>query len=290
MFTMIETGLRGVDLLTPIPVGGDVLIFGEPKTGHRLLGTDIAWRLDHHPHQPFHAVVLIDPNLPDADAVAEEFKEGASPTKQVLITSSISQFDIQNLRNQRDRQRHDVIFAVSNDSRFINTFRQAILSERNRSGPDRSMTSFVITESENTGLFDATMFCSQIVSSQVVLPGLDVRRSSSSILSSDLISDRHRQLAVRVRSILHEVIENLYPGAVNDDNWFFNTDANGRAAAQLLCFLSQPLFVAEPYTGLKAAHFDLESTLISYEVILDGRFSELSPRNFRFINELPKIS
>lgn len=42
---IVETGLKAVDLFVPIPLGGDVLLSGEPHAGVRVLGTKLTLRL-----------------------------------------------------------------------------------------------------------------------------------------------------------------------------------------------------------------------------------------------------
>ncbi len=74
--TVIPTGLRGIDLFVPLPVGGDILLTGDPRAGARVLGNELVYRMANLPEQPTVPLVFFDPNLPQFDAARQELIEG----------------------------------------------------------------------------------------------------------------------------------------------------------------------------------------------------------------------
>ena len=139
------------------------------------------------------------------------------------------------------------------------------------------------------GDFDAQLISSRVLAQESIYPAVDTRRTSSNLMKSEAITEDHRILAARIKKGLDETIENLYQGAVNDANWFFNTDPDGRSWVQLLCFLSQSYFVGEPYTGLKAAFISPFQSLEAMESILAGDLVNVPAHHFRFKNSLNEI-
>ncbi len=283
---LIETGLRAIDLLAPLPAGGDVLITGDPKSGVRLLGTELAVRLATLPAKPFHTIVYLDPTLPEADKVLAEFAEASPALTSVFLVREVTSSDLSSHRAARSGQTRDAVMAVATSPRFVHGFRQAVRFERSKTDAG-ALTALVACEERLPGPFDVTLTCSRAIAAEAIFPALDTRMTVSSASSDRGLGDRHRKTADEVRFAVSEVIENLREGAINDETWFFNTDPGGRAAVQLLCYLSQPYFVAEPYTGLKAAFIPVADTLSGFEAILGGRLANIQPGSFRFRNSLP---
>jgi F-type H+-transporting ATPase subunit beta len=48
-------------------------------------------------------------------------------------------------------------------------------------------------------------------------------------------------------------------------------------------FLSQPMFVAEPFTGREGKYVKLEDTIRGFQEILDGRHDELPEQAFYMV-------
>lgn len=287
MSGIIETGLRGVDLLVPLASDSDGLVCGDLRSGVRILGTEIALRLASLPVDPFHVVIYLDSGLAEVDKVVAELHDAALFLKSVHVVDAVSSLLLQRHRAERQDRKRDAVFAVSSSLRFLHGFRQTIHFERSDSGAGVPLNSFSVSEETVPGDFEAKLVCSRAVAVEAIYPAIDTRKSVSTASASNAIGQHRRKTADQVRLAINEVIENLYEGSINDDNWFFNTDPGGRAAVQLLCFISQPYFIAEPYTGQKGAFVPVNQAVSNFEAILAGHLAHLMPRNFRFRNSLP---
>jgi F-type H+/Na+-transporting ATPase subunit beta len=280
---LIETGLRAIDLFAPVSYDTDVLLTGQPHSGIKILANELAYRLAK---QTVHVAIYVDSSMIESDKAWQELQEYSQVLKHTYICSDISHRDIQSHRQAPESSAHDAIFAVASSPRFIDTFRQAIRTERQLSTSNRTLTTFLVAENFPKEGYTDCLFSSQVIAKEAIYPALDPRHSTSSGLAR-ITDSRRRRLAEQARLAVSEVIENLYEGAINDPNWFFNSDPRGRLAVQLFCYLSQPYFVAEPYTGNPAKFVSQVECLASLDTILSGRLVDLPAKNFRFRNELP---
>ena len=284
---IVETGLKAVDLFVPIPLGGDVLLSGEPHAGVRVLGTELAFRLANSPRQPFRVIMFLDSELDDLENVCKELRETLPMVKQIFIAPVVTAEDIRQQRVQASVFKQDALFAISKNARFLHEFRQAVKSDRQSSQSAASLTTFTVTESLSPEGFEAKLISSSLLAKEAVYPALDLRHSFSSASSLPGVKARRQRVANSVRTAVVEVLENLHPGALNDESWSFNADPAKRAAVQAIRFMSQPYFTAEPYTGLKSANVPVADTIKNFEAILSGRFLDRPPRSFQFQNALP---
>ena len=95
---------------------------------------------------------------------------------------------------------------------------------------------------------------SRKVAEQGIRPAVDLIRTSSSLLSPDIVGARHYNLSVRVQALLqkHETLKNII--AIIGENELSPTDRGDFAKArELITFFSQDMFVAESIAG-KMAH------------------------------------
>ncbi|MEG2882527.1 MAG: F0F1 ATP synthase subunit beta, partial [Christensenella sp.] len=54
-------------------------------------------------------------------------------------------------------------------------------------------------------------------------------------------------------------------------------------------FLSQPMFVAEVYTGIKGKYVPLSSTIKSFKAILDGEVDDLPEQAFYMVGDIEEV-
>ena len=58
-------------------------------------------------------------------------------------------------------------------------------------------------------------------------------------------------------------------------------------ARKLRNYFSQPMFVAEPYTGIPGQFVKVEDVLNDVENILSGKYDDIDESNFLFIGKVP---
>lgn len=282
----LDTGLRAIDLFAPVPLGGDVIVSGEPKSGGRILGTELALRLSRLSGRPPKVVAFLDAAVPDADDYEAEFKE-AVPGVELLRVPSVSVEMLKPRLSHRPFSLGNAVFAFSHEPWFLEGFLRAVKAGR-ESSIFTKLTSFVVTEAPFAGSFDARLHTLRALAAEAIYPALDVTTSTSKAIGLDRHAPGHVRVAQMAREAIARVVADLAPGAVKDGDWSYRTDPEKRPALQALLFLSQPCFCAEAYTGMSAAVVPLADTVKQFQAILEGRCREIDPLLFRFRNALPE--
>lgn len=116
---------------------------------------------------------------------------------------------------------------------------------------------------------DSVIVLSRTVAEQGIRPAVDLIRTSSSLLSPDIVGDRHYLLSLQVQSMLekYEQLKNII--AIIGENELSPQDRSDYAKAKkLIEFFSQNLFVTEVLNGNKGERFTREDTLKGVEEIL----------------------
>jgi F-type H+-transporting ATPase subunit beta len=104
---------------------------------------------------------------------------------------------------------------------------------------------------------DSTIVLSRKVAEEGIRPAVDLVSTSSSLLSADIVGDRHYVLSVQVQALLQKY-ESLSPA----------DRADYAKAKKLVNYFSQSMYVMEDLNGIKGEHFLLEDTLKGIEEII----------------------
>lgn len=279
-----ETGLRIIDLLTPICPGSDVLFTGDEKSGAMLLGLEVAVRL----HAPNNRVfVYFDSKLDELEERCKEFREFLPSAKGMAIDGIAESEMTQDLKSVAEPI--DVTLCVlSRRSRLLDDFHQCVKNCRSSVGQHRHLriTSLAMTYEYRPTGFDTVVSCSSQVARSAIYPALHPKHCTS---TSDALADaKTRNVSSASAAAINRVIDNLYDGAMSDENWQFGKDLNNIPALQAYNFMSQPFVTAEPYTGLIGAKVPFKQTVQEFQSILAGHFAHIAPRGFLYKNTLPQ--
>ena len=124
---------------------------------------------------------------------------------------------------------------------------------------------------------DSVLVLSRAVAETGIRPAVDILQTTSSLLTPQIVGDRHYQLAGRVQAIMekYESLKNII--AIVGENELSPADRSDyQNAKKLVDFFSQDFAVAEHLTGKKGQYFSREQTLAGIEAILDGKQTEES--------------
>ena len=116
---------------------------------------------------------------------------------------------------------------------------------------------------------DSTIVLSRQVAEQGIRPAVDLIRTSSSLLSPDIVGERHYVLSVQVQSLLqkYESLKGII--AIIGENELSPTDrAEYAKAKKLIQYFSQNLNVVEDQTAIPGETFTREQTLKGVEEII----------------------
>lgn len=116
---------------------------------------------------------------------------------------------------------------------------------------------------------DSTIVLSRQVAEQGIRPAVDLIRTSSSLLSPDIVGLRHYNLSVEVQAILQKYESLRRIIAIIGENELSTSDrADFNKARNLINFFTQHTHVTEALTGIKGEYVKKEDMLKGVEQIL----------------------
>jgi F-type H+/Na+-transporting ATPase subunit beta len=124
---------------------------------------------------------------------------------------------------------------------------------------------------------DSVLVLSRTVAENGIRPAVDLLRTTSSLLTPQIVGERHYKLAGRVQAIMqkYESLKNII--AIVGENELSPADrADYQSAKKLIDYFSQDFAVAEHLTGKPGQFFTREQTLQGIEDILSNKPPEPS--------------
>jgi F-type H+/Na+-transporting ATPase subunit beta len=128
---------------------------------------------------------------------------------------------------------------------------------------------------------DATTELSRQIAALGIYPAVDPLASTSSILSPEVVGDRHYTVARRVQEILQRFRELQDIIAILGLDELAEEDRITVARARKIQrFLSQPFYVAEVFTGIEGQFVPVAETVESFEALVKGDLDEVPEQAF----------
>ena len=128
---------------------------------------------------------------------------------------------------------------------------------------------------------DATISLERSLAAQGLYPAVDPLSSSSRILQPDIVGEDHYSVARRVQQTLQrykdlqDIIAILGVEELSEEDKI--TVARARKIQR---FLTQPMFVAEQFTGIPGRYVRIEETIRGFRMILDGELDDIPEQAF----------
>jgi len=137
---------------------------------------------------------------------------------------------------------------------------------------------------------DATVVLSRQAASQGLYPAVDPLESGSRLLTPKVVGETHYQIASQVRETLaryqelRDVIAILGMEELAEEDRLLV-----QRARKIQRFLTQPFFVAEPFTGRKGVFVPITETLRGFRMILDGEMDKIPERFFYMTGTVDQV-
>jgi F-type H+/Na+-transporting ATPase subunit beta len=137
---------------------------------------------------------------------------------------------------------------------------------------------------------DATTVLSRALTEKGIYPAVDPLDSTSTILSAQVVGDRHYNVARQVQQVLQrykdlqDIIAILGMDELSEDDKL--TVARARKIEK---FLSQPFHVAETFTGTPGAYVELKETIQGFEEILQGKHDSVPEQAFHLVGTIDDV-
>ncbi|MCE5344264.1 MAG: F0F1 ATP synthase subunit beta [Eubacteriales bacterium] len=175
------------------------------------------------------------------------------------------------------------------------------LEERIASTNDGSITSVQaiyvpaddLTDPAPSAIFshlDATTVLSRSISEIGIYPAVDPLDSTSRILDPLVVGQEHYSVAMRVQEALQryrelqDIIAILGMDELSDEDQKIVLRAR-----RLQRFLSQPMFVAEVFSGIPGSYVKLADTIASFKSIVNGEVDNLPEDAFYMVGNLDDV-
>ncbi len=134
---------------------------------------------------------------------------------------------------------------------------------------------------------DATIALERSIAEKAIYPAVDPLSSGSRILDPNIVGEEHYKIAREVQRILQrykdlqDIIAILGIDEISEEDKVIVSRA--RKAEQ---FFSQPMYVAERYTGIPGAYVRIEDTIEGFRQILSGELDDLPEQAFHMVGTI----
>jgi F-type H+/Na+-transporting ATPase subunit beta len=134
---------------------------------------------------------------------------------------------------------------------------------------------------------DATIALERSISEKGIYPAVDPLGSTSRILDPSIVGDEHYNTTREVQRVLQrykdlqDIIAILGIDELSEDDKLIVARAR-----KIERFFSQPMFVAEQFTGLPGRFVPLKDTVRGFREILDGKHDELPEQAFMMVGTI----
>jgi F-type H+-transporting ATPase subunit beta len=134
---------------------------------------------------------------------------------------------------------------------------------------------------------DAFIVLSRPISEKGIYPAIDPLDSSSRALDRTVVGDEHYDTATRVQEILQrykdlqDIIAILGMDELSDEDKLVV-----QRARKVERFLSQPMNVAEAFTGQPGVYVRVEETIKGFQEIIEGKHDELPEQAFYMVGTI----
>jgi F-type H+-transporting ATPase subunit beta len=134
---------------------------------------------------------------------------------------------------------------------------------------------------------DATIALERSIAEQSLYPAVDPLGSTSRILDPHIVGDEHYDVAREVQRILQrykdlqDIIAILGIDELSEEDKLVVARAR-----RIQRFLSQPMFVAEQFTGREGRYVTIDETVRGFREILDGQHDDLPEQAFYMVGTI----
>lgn len=137
---------------------------------------------------------------------------------------------------------------------------------------------------------DATTNLERRISDKGIFPAVDPLTSTSRILDPQIVGEEHYQVARGVQQVLQrykdlqDIIAILGMDELSDED-----KLTVSRARKIERFLSQPMFVAEQFTGSPGKYVPIQETVRGFKEILEGKHDELPELAFYMVGSMDEV-
>ncbi len=137
---------------------------------------------------------------------------------------------------------------------------------------------------------DATIALERSIADRGLYPAVDPLASTSRILDPQIVGEEHYAVAREVQRVLQrykdlqDIIAILGVEELSEEDKLIVSRAR-----KIERFFSQPMFVAEQFTGLEGRYVTLRETVSGFQEILEGKHDALPEQAFYMVGKIDEV-
>lgn len=137
---------------------------------------------------------------------------------------------------------------------------------------------------------DSTITLERSIAEKGIYPAVDPLASTSRILDPNIVGDEHYEIARGVQKVLQrykdlkDIIAILGIDELSDEDKLIVARAR-----KIERFLSQPMFVAEKFTGQEGKYVPISETIRGFLEILEGKHDSLPEQAFYMVGNIDEV-
>ncbi|WP_421384928.1 hypothetical protein ACOJQI_09200 [Bacillus salacetis] len=275
---MVETGIKVVDLFCPIVKGGKVGFVARAQMGQLVLLNELIVRLQE---KNFKMVfVEADSTVPDVVEAKEACDHICKNTGEV--------FEL--LKKFEDKE-NAVIIA---DRAIVKSGDLFSMNERFEQEGFPEITTFLYDPSGEAvdaddpyGPLDTLIPFDYDLATRQMYPAIQPVKAASTLLEDALLDNNHLSIQRRAKKLLRRYREiRVLVNNIGEERIPETEIELYHRGQRLEAFLTQPFYVAEPFTNKKGEYVTVETTLNGVQKIIDGGADSLSPDQLKYTGKL----
>jgi len=327
--TILETGLKVLDLLCPYSRGGKVGLFGGAGVGKTVLMQELIHNIAIE-HSGLSVVAGVGERTREGNDLYNEMKESGVLENTVLVYGQMNESPGARMRVAlsaltmaeffRDREGQDVLLFIDNIFRFVQAGSEVSallgrmpsavgyqptlstemgqLQERitsTKRGAITSIQAIYVPADDLTDPAPATAFShldsktvlDRSISALGIYPAVDPLASTSRMLDPLVVGEEHYKVARDVQQILqrYKELQDII-AILGMDELSKEDKITVNRARRVRNFLSQPLSVAQQFTGIPGRYVTREETVRSFKALLEGKYDHLPEQAFMFVGTI----
>ncbi len=327
--SMLETGIKVIDLVSPFARGGKIGAYGGAGVGKTVIILELIHNIARV-HQGFSVFAGVGERSREGNDLWNEMKESGVLDNATLVFGQMNEppgvrariglTGLTMAEYFRDTEGQDVLLFIDNIYRYILAGMEVsallgrmpsavgyqptlatemgALEERITSTSKGSITSvqaIYVPADDYTdpgivatfGHLDAIISLERSIAEQGLYPAVDPLASNSRILDPQVVGEEHYRVARAVQAILQryrdlqDIIAILGVEELSEEDKV----TVGRAR-RLQRFLSQPMNVAEAFTGREGRYVPVADTVRGFAEILEGKHDDLPEQAFYMVGAI----
>src|SRR5919201_1783049 len=285
--TVLETGIKVIDLVAPVRRGGKVGIFGGAGVGKTVIIQELIASIARE-HGGYSVFSGVGERTREGNDLYYEMMESGVIDKTALVFGQMNEppgarqrvglTGLTMAEYFRDEEGRDVLLFIDN------IFRSAQAGY---------VPADDITDPAPATVFahlDSTINLERSLFEQALFPAVDPLASTSTILDARVVGQEHYDVAQGVKRVLQrykdlqDIIAILGVDELSDEDKL--TVARARKIQR---FLTKPMVVAEVFTGLAGVYVPISDTVQGFRRILDGEFDDVPEQDFYMKGSIDQV-